>query len=157
MMNLNLNKNEILDGTKNNTRSCGTSFETLAADYLTKQGLILIQRNFRCRMGEIDLIFREPIREPIPRTAEQIPPNILQTKQDQIVFVEVRFRKSDFFGGGIQSVDAKKQKKLIQSAQMFLRLKPTIAHFPCRFDVVGVTLENKRPVFEWIQNAFDAH
>lgn len=109
--------------------SRGAIAEQMAADYLIKQGLILIERNFRCRLGEIDLIMRDGAT---------------------LVFVEVRQRASELFGGAAASIDSRKQQKLIATAQFYLaRLSKTP---PCRFDAVlmqGASLH-------WISNAFSA-
>ena len=74
--------------------------EDLAAERLTANGLEPVQRNYRCKWGEIDLVMRD---------------------QQTLVFVEVRFRKSGDYGDGAQSVDAHKQHKLISSAEHYLQ------------------------------------
>lgn len=107
----------------------GVAAEQLAADYLTRQGLTLVERNFRCRLGEIDLIMRDG------RT---------------LVFVEVRARADARFGGALASIDGRKQQKLVAAAQWYLtRLSPTP---PCRFDaflIQGATIN-------WVRDAFGA-
>lgn len=118
-----------------NNRRIGSEYETLAIEYLQKQALKLLNRNFSCKMGEIDLIFR---------------------KNDMIIFVEVRFRKNAFFGGPLMSVNYNKQQKLIRCAQFFLRCNPTLYNHPCRFDVMSITLKNGMPEIEWVQDAFQA-
>lgn len=135
------------------TRTCGDKFEQLAAEYLQQQnkGMCLIQRNFRCRMGEIDLIFIQKGAK-----KDQIVKKEHVVKEEQVVFVEVRFRNNTFYGGGIQSVDFRKQRKLIKAAGLFLKTRPLYSNLPCRFDVVGITIKDDKPVIEWIQNAFQA-
>lgn len=109
----------------------GSAAEALAEKYLIKQGLTLVVRNYRCRMGEIDLIMRD---------------------QDTLVFVEVRSRTSTRFGGALASIDVRKQHKLIVTAQLYLvQLHPTP---PCRFDVVLIEGTTQHP--QWMRNAFSA-
>ncbi len=108
----------------------GAQAERLAAQFLQGRGLKLLQQNYRCRYGEIDLILQDA---------------------DTLVFAEVRLRKHSNFGGAAASINAAKQGRLIRTAQHYLS---TLAHIPpCRFDAVLLdTLENPSP--EWIRNAF---
>ena len=109
--------------------SRGAAAEQTAVDYLTQQGLVLVERNFRCRLGEIDLIMRDG-----------------QT----LVFIEVRQRASQQFGGAAGSIDGRKQQKLIATAQQYLaRLGKTP---PCRFDALLLQGQS----MEWIRDAFGA-
>ena len=114
-----------------NTR--GRQAETLAWKYLQSRGLRLLQRNYRSRRGEIDLVLQD---------------------QDSLVFVEVRYRRESRFGSGAESVDRHKQSKLIACAQHYLQAYPGIARQPCRFDVVAVGGPDES--IEWIRNAFGA-
>jgi putative endonuclease len=76
---------------------------------------------------------------------------------DVVVFVEVRYRRSSMgFGGGVPSVDAIKQRKLVLAAQCWLAAHPKLAHCACRFDVVALDGTAEAPRVEWIRNAFDA-
>jgi putative endonuclease len=111
----------------------GAAAEELAARYLGAHGLKLIERNYRCRFGEIDLIMRDA------RT---------------LVFVEVRMRASDAFGGAAASITPAKQAKLIQAARHYLAQSGTSE--ACRFD--AVLLRDARDVhgIEWIKDAFSA-
>jgi putative endonuclease len=111
----------------------GQLAEQEAARFLTSQGLQLITQNFRCRMGEIDLIMQEGV---------------------QLVFVEVRFRRNMRFGGAAASITAQKQLKLQRTAQFYLG---RLNHQPsCRFDVVTLSPDQQgQPVCDnWIKNAF---
>ena len=111
-------------------KKTGDAAEDLALVYLQQAGLTLVERNYRCRAGEIDLIMRHA---------------------DSLVFVEVRFRKGNTYGGAAASVDRRKQRKLITAAQHYLlTLKPVP---PCRFDIVGIGPEQR---IEWLRNAFAA-
>lgn len=109
--------------------SIGAIAEKQAEQYLIKCQLTLIQRNFRSKMGEIDLIMQDA---------------------DSLVFVEVRYRKNDHFGGAAASVDTRKQRKLIKTAQYYLAWHPKYAKIACRFDVVCIQGDN----IEWLKNAF---
>ena len=111
----------------------GRDAETRAWHYLQSRGLRLLQRNYRSRRGEIDLVLQD---------------------QDSLVFVEVRYRSQSRFGSGAESVDRRKQSRLIACAQHFMQTHPRMAQQPCRFDVVSVggTAES----IEWIRNAFGA-
>lgn len=110
----------------------GDLAEQQALQFLEEAGLRLIERNYRCRYGELDLIMGEG---------------------DTVVFVEVRYRRSSRFGGAAASVDHRKQRRLIATAQHFLQSHKTLRRRPARFDMVAVTEPN---ALEWIQNAFEA-
>ncbi len=107
----------------------GAQAEQVAAQFLQKNGLRLIQRNFRCRFGEIDLILREG---------------------ETLIFAEVRQRSRGDFGGAAASIDAHKQRRLILTAQHYLASLPRIP--PCRFDAVLLDAADN---VEWVKNAFE--
>lgn len=108
----------------------GEQAEALAADFLRGRGLRITARNYRCRYGEIDLIAREGAT---------------------VVFVEVRSRASDAYGGAAASITATKREKLIKTARHYLSgITPLPA---CRFDAVLVSGEPPR--VEWIRNAIE--
>jgi len=114
-------------------RAIGQQFEQQACDYLQQQGLKLKEKNVLFRSGEIDLI-------------------MLDGKQ--LVFVEVRYRKHQSFGGAAASVNYHKQQKLIKAAQLYL-----LKHFDnqppaCRFDVIAMQDSPQGLEIEWIKNAF---
>jgi len=71
---------------------------------------------------------------------------------DTVVFVEVRYRRSNRFGGAVQSVDRHKQRKLARSAQQFLQQHHKLNNQPCRFDVIALSAATPP---EWIKNAFE--
>ena len=113
------------------TLSKGQFAEQKACLFLQQKSLTLIEKNYRCRNGEIDLIMLD---------------------KDQLVFVEVRFRKNEDYGTAIDSVDKHKVKKIISTAHHYLskhQLDTTT-----RFDVVGFDA-SLRP--EWISDAFNAY
>jgi len=114
------------------TGTLGNRAEKLAYQFLKKQGLKLVQKNYHCRFGEIDIIMLD---------------------SDYLVFVEVRHRKSKQFGGALESVDDRKQRKLRHSAEHYLkRYKKTDS--PCRFDILCVNGDLNKPQIDWIRNAF---
>ncbi len=109
----------------------GQTAENRACEYLLKNGLRVLERNYRCRQGEIDLVMNDA---------------------DTIVFVEVRYRSNPAFGSAAESVDSRKQGKLITAANHYLQQHPRQAQRPARFDVVSMNGNN----LEWIRNAFQA-
>ena len=113
------------------TMERGQWAEDLAAQRLATDGLQPVQRNYRCRWGEIDLIMRD---------------------QQTLVFVEVRFRSRGDYGSGADSVDTRKQQKLIATAEHYLQTHSKLQHVPCRFDVISVSPKEVR----WIKDAFYA-
>ena len=106
----------------------GRHAENLAALFLQQQGLKLVARNYRCRFGEIDLIAREG---------------------NTLVFVEVRMRASNQFGGAAASITAAKRRKLLRTARHYLAgaTRPP----PCRFD--ALLLSGADNSVEWLKNA----
>jgi len=108
----------------------GARAESLAAEFLVARGLAIVARNFRTRLGEIDVIARE---------------------RETLVFVEVRKRQSDAYGGAAASITAAKRARLIATAQMYLatlRREP-----PCRFDAVLIDGATP-PQIEWQRDIF---
>src|SRR3989304_3748927 len=93
-------------------RGAGGAAEAAAAQFLARQGLTLICSNYRCRLGEIDLVLRDG---------------------PSIVFVEVRLRTNPSFGGAAESISPRKRSRIIAAARHYLAGRPEA---PCRFDVV---------------------
>lgn len=114
-------------------RVSGDAGEACARQHLERAGLRTLAQNWRCRLGELDLVMLEA---------------------DTVVFVEVRYRKHAAWGGALASVDARKQAKLVRAAQAFLANHVRYRDCPCRFDVVA--LDGSAPAVDWIRNAFDA-
>ncbi len=111
----------------------GNHAESLAKAYLLKQGLRFITHNFRSRLGEIDLIMQD---------------------KDVLVFIEVRARSSNGYGGALSSVTLSKQRKLVKTALYYLLKHNLHDKLPMRFDVVS--LDGAQWQITWIKNAFDA-
>ncbi len=112
----------------------GRAAEHIAARFLTAQGLELVLRNFRRRLGEIDLV-------------------ALDT--GAIVIVEVRTRSSERYGGAAASVDARKRARIIRATHLLLQQHREYGHMRVRFDVIIVfnTL-TQNPRVQWIKHAF---
>lgn len=109
----------------------GQEAEARAARYLEAQGLKIIERNYRSRYGEIDLIARDGAT---------------------VVFVEVRARRSNAFGGAAASITAAKRDKLTRTALAYLAAQGRNPR--CRFDALLISGEGD--AVEWIQDAFSA-
>jgi putative endonuclease len=114
----------------------GNDVEAAARRRLEQAGLRLVQANARVRGGELDLVMRDP------------------ADADTVVFVEVRYRQGNGFGGGAASVDAGKRRRLVRAAALWLAAHPQLAACPCRFDVVEA--EGEPPRLRWIRDAFRA-
>ena len=114
-----------------NKREIGGEREQDAAVYLERRGMRILARNFRCRIGEIDLIALD---------------------EGVLVFVEVKYRRSDRFGWGEEHVDKRKQQTIAKVARYYLAgLHGPLP--PCRFDVVAIDGDGVTVHFE---NAFEA-
>jgi putative endonuclease len=107
----------------------GAAAEELAAAFLEGQGLRIVERNYRCRFGEIDLVARSGT---------------------VLVFVEVRARMSEAFGGAAGSITAAKRRRLVAAARHYLA-KHSVSR-ACRFDVV--LIRGREQEIEWLANAF---
>lgn len=119
-------------------RETGLAQEVCAARHLTQQGLQLIESNFSCRVGEIDLIMKDG---------------------DTLVFVEVRYRTRADFMDPVTSVDYRKQKKLLRTAATYLKYRGLTDQVPCRIDVLGVSREADLGGvgYHWIKDAIQQH
>jgi len=116
------------------TRQTGCLTEDIAAIFLKNEGLIELSRNFNCRVGEIDLIMKD---------------------QHTLVFVEVKYRRNNHFGGALAAISASKQIKLQKAANFYLQKQQLNAYnTPCRFDVVGLEGNMTKPQVTWLKNAF---
>ncbi len=137
-----------------NTHETGQLYEKIAADFLADHGLILKDCDYRCKAGELDIVACE----------------------GRIwVFTEVKYRQSGRAGDPAEAVDARKQHRIYQAAQWYLKEKGLPQNTPCRFDVIAITAASEgtssnetgsdtvlRPVSEglpscrvrWIRNAF---
>ncbi|OGP82480.1 MAG: YraN family protein [Deltaproteobacteria bacterium RBG_16_54_11] len=111
----------------------GSRGEDLAVQYLKKRGFKVIERNYHCQWGEIDLIARE---------------------KNTLVFIEIKARSSSEYGLPQEAVDRFKQKKLIEVARYYLAERHLTEDIPARFDVVAIHLTPAGPQIELIKDAF---
>ena len=111
----------------------GIEGEAIAADYLIKHGYKLVERNFRCSIGEIDLVAWEG---------------------ETLVFVEVKARSSSRFGDPAGAVTPQKQEKINRVALVYLQQKKLLTSL-CRFDVVAIVKEGRGVAITLFQNAFE--
>jgi putative endonuclease len=118
------------DDKRTEKRIKGDDKERLAEEYLVAKSFTLIERNFLCKGGEIDLIMKD---------------------QEYLVFIEVRYRKNNDFGGALESITAGKQRKLRRAAEFYLLQQFGNSPPPCRFDVIGIERQDE---LVWIKNAF---
>jgi putative endonuclease len=110
----------------------GRAGEEAAVQYLCQQGYHVLERNYRCRFGEIDLIARDG---------------------STLAFIEVKTRRSQTFGPAAAAVTREKQRNLVKASQVYLTQKRKADEF-CRFDVVTIELDAQTPRIELIKNAF---
>ncbi|CAM3553995.1 YraN family protein [Parendozoicomonas haliclonae] len=116
----------------------GYDAENQALAHLLSEGLKLRERNYACKLGELDLVMQE---------------------QETIVFVEVRYRNGEKFGSAAESVHHQKQKRLCNTAQHYLQTFKLTDRFPCRFDTITIqpaSPPDKGNKVSWIKNAFGA-
>ena len=114
------------------TTDTGALAESMAREFLQQQGLSFVAQNYRCAMGELDLIFKD---------------------QKQLVIVEVKNRKNSHFGTPAEWVTRSKQHKIILATQHYLSSQKQPASLAIRFDVIGILNLNRHSI-EWIKNAF---
>lgn len=107
--------------------------EDFAHAYLCQQGLQLIERNYRYRHGEIDLIMQQ---------------------QAILVFIEVRYRRNSSYGGSLESINYPKQQRILKTAHHYLYTHSWTQQHPCRFDVVLIQGTLITPQICWLTDAF---
>ena len=110
-----------------NTRKIGAFYEEAACAYLQNQEIEIMERNFRCRQGEVDIIGRD---------------------KNCVVFFEVKYRRSEAFEA-LYAVPYTKQKKICRCADYYMMIHPWI--YQIRYDVIGITGTR----IEWVKNAFN--
>ncbi len=115
--------------------STGEHYEKRAACLLEEAGLIVLERNFRCKTGEIDIICSDG---------------------PGLVFVEVRYRQNPRFASAAASVTLAKQRKLIRTAEYYLQRRGWLNQRPCRFDVLAFssTRDLRADGIQWLKSAF---
>lgn len=115
-----------------NKRRVGAEYEEVACNYLKELGYTIIEKNYRNRIGEIDIVAKD---------------------NDFYVFVEVKYRKNNNFGTPFEAVDYRKQNRIRNVARGYLYEKHISQYTMVRFDVVGITSENGTKI-ELLKNAF---
>ena len=113
-----------------NKRQIGADYERLAGKYIKEQGYEILEYNFRCRMGEIDIVAKDGA---------------------YLVFVEVKYRSNRRTGNSLEAVDVKKQRIISKVASYYCLTHGCDEGTPCRFDVVAIDGEE----YTLIRNAFD--
>ena len=113
--------------------SLGKQGESAAAEYLSSSGIKILDRNFRCPLGEIDLIARDG---------------------KTIVFVEVRARQADGICSPEESITMNKRRRLTRAALWYLKQRGLLGS-NARFDVVAIRWDGEKPEINWIVNAFE--
>ncbi len=118
------------NATQTDKISIGEQAELKGLEFLKSKGLKLAERNYRCKSGEIDLIMKD---------------------KDTLVFVEVRFRRTNSFGSAAESVTPSKQKKILSASQHYLVKHNLSDRIPVRFDVIAMSPTHET---HWIKGAF---
>lgn len=112
----------------------GRAAEDAAVDFLQSRGCRILLRNFRMRVGELDIVGLD---------------------EGTLAIIEVRTRASERFGGAAASVDSRKQMKIARTAACLVQQRKDLARLPIRFDVVVVRGGGQeKPRLEWIKHAF---
>ena len=114
------------------SRGIGSRYEDMAAAYLEGHGGIVLQRNFSCRTGEVDIIARDG---------------------DYLVFVEVKYRRTTAHGDPFEAVSVKKQRRIIGAALYYMSKHRISPDTPIRFDVIGISGDGR---VAHLRNAFTA-
>ena len=100
-----------------NKRAIGTIWEQAAINYLKINGYEILETNYRCRIGEIDIIAKE---------------------EGYFAFIEVKYRKTAFMGDPFDAINSKKQRTIRKTASYYLLCHNLSEYTPCRFDAVGI-------------------
>ncbi len=117
-----------------NKREVGADTEQLACDFIASRGGRIVQRNFSCRQGEVDIIAKDG---------------------DYLCFIEVKYRKDDNFGSPEEAVSLQKQKKICNVSRFYLYTRYKSFEIPIRYDVLAISGTDGILSFRWIKNAFD--
>lgn len=119
-----------------NRQAAGHTWEAVTRDYLEQRGLRILKQRYSCRLGELDLVCRDGAT---------------------LVIAEVRARKRDSITSVIDSIDRRKQRKIILATRHLLMRNPAWHMEPLRFDIFAVSdIDTATPRFKWLRNAFYA-
>lgn len=116
-----------------NTRKTGDEWEEQAVRYLMEKGYHVLQRNYRCKTGEIDIIARDG---------------------SELVFVEVKYRSDNTYGYALEAVTPAKQRTIRKVAGYYMTVVCKNQYVPCRFDVIGFDMVQGQIQISHIRNAF---
>ena len=116
-------------------RILGCNAESIARDFLVAHGLTVVAQNYRCRLGELDLVLRD---------------------RNTLAVVEVRLRTSSRFGGACASIDRRKRERIMLATRHLLLSRRELRHLPVRFDVVAFEASGALNDPQWIRGAFAA-
>lgn len=119
--------------TLENKRYKGHLAEEIACDFLIKNNLIILEKNYFKRFGEIDIIAKD---------------------EETLVFVEVKFRNNDYYGSPFSSITKRKQEAIRKVATSYLIEKCGKLSLDVRFDAVGILIKNDKMDIDWIKNIF---
>ena len=125
-------KGNFFMGKLRNNREIGFKYEEIAKKYLILRGLTYVESNFSSRYGEIDLIFKDV------------------KNGEMLVFVEVKYRKNDFFGKAVEMVTKEKQNKILATSQVYILKNKWNSGI--RYDIIGIDSFSNN--IRWIKNAF---
>lgn len=112
-----------------NKRAVGSEYEALAVAYMEQQGMRILERNYRCKQGEIDIVAKE---------------------SQYLLFVEVKYRKNLSSGHPAEAVTPAKQQRIYQTARYYLYEHHLSEDTPVRFDVAAILGQE----IQYIRNAF---
>ena len=118
----------------NKPASAGAAAEQMAARYLQRQGLKLLARNYRSKVGEIDLIMKD---------------------KNGLVFVEVKYRSRNEWADAAEMVTRSKQRRVINAAKHYLQSQGLFDKVHCRFDVLAINRHISEEHIEWLTHAFE--
>lgn len=118
----------------------GNQGESLACEYLLEKGLVLIERNYSCKVGEVDLIMQDQ-----------------DMGEECLVFVEVRFRTGAEHYDAAESITPGKQRTLVACAKQYLVSIDKYDKIACRFDVIAINGALRKDNIHWYKNAIEAN
>ncbi len=117
-----------------NKRKVGDGTESLACRFLEEQGVRILEKNYMCRQGEIDIIAKDG---------------------RYLCFIEVKYRKDTTYGEPQEAVSYKKIQHICKVSKFYLYSKYKSYDLPVRYDVIAISPEDNIYTFKWIKNAFD--
>ncbi len=117
-----------------NKRTVGGDTEALACRFLRSQGACILEKNYRSKQGEIDIIAKDG---------------------RYICFIEVKYRKDTRYGEPEEAVSFSKRQRICKVSQFYLYSKYKSLDLPVRYDVIAISPEDNIYTFKWIKNAFD--